>query len=87
MLVCTSMKKQQGLYLYIYTYIVRLLNYFANDQGCESGSGIFAWIRIRIRILFSNFSGSGSGFQISLDPDPVSAQILEQKKKRVQKGL
>ena len=24
--------------------------------------------------------GSGSGFQISLDPDPVSAQILEQKK-------
>ena len=24
--------------------------------------------------------GSGSGFQISLDPDPVSAQVLEQKK-------
>ena len=24
--------------------------------------------------------GSGSGFQISLDPDPVSTQILEQKK-------
>ena len=38
------------------------------------GSGVFAWIR------FSNFSGSGSGFQIFLDPDPVSAQILEQKK-------
>ena len=36
------------------------------------GSGVF-------------FSGSGSGFQISLDPDPVSAQILEQK--RVQTGL
>ena len=36
---------------------------------------------------FKNFSGSGSesGFQISLDPDPVSAQILEQKK--LQKGL
>ena len=47
-------------------------------QGCGYGSGVFAWIRIR----FSNFSGSGSGsgFQISLDPDPVSAQILEQKK-------
>ena len=31
---------------------------------------------------FPNFSGSGSGFQISLDPetDPVSVQILEQKK-------
>ena len=29
--------------------------------------------------------GSGSGFQISLDPDPVSAQILEPKK--LQKGL
>ena len=43
------------------------------------GSGVFAWIRIR----FSNFSGSG--FQISLDPDPVSAQILEQKK--MEKGL
>ena len=46
------------------------------------GSGVFAWIRIRIR--FSNFSGSGSdsesGFKISMDPDPVSAQILEQKK-------
>ena len=26
--------------------------------------------------------GSGSGFQISLDPGPVSAQILEQKKCR-----
>ena len=39
------------------------------------GSCVFAWIRIR----FSNFSGSGSGFKISLDPDPVSAQILEQK--------
>ena len=41
-------------------------------------AGVFAWIRIQ----FSNFSGSGygSGFQISLDPDPVSAQILEQKK-------
>ena len=47
------------------------------------GSGVFEWIRIRIR--FSKFSGSGSGFQISLDPDPVSAQILEQKK--MQKGL
>ena len=47
-------------------------------QGCGYGSGVFAWIRIRIR--FSNFSGSGSCFQISLDPDPVSAQILEQKK-------
>ena len=38
----------------------------------------FLWIRIR----FSHFSGSGSGFHISLDPDsdPVSAQILKQKK-------
>ena len=38
------------------------------------GSGVFACF------------GSGSGFQISLDPDPVSARILEQKK-RVKKGL
>ena len=36
----------------------------------------FLWIRIR----FSNLSGSVSGFLISLDPDPVSARILEQKK-------
>ena len=34
-------------------------------------------LRIRIRILFSNFSGSGIQ---TLDPDPVLAQILEQKK-------
>ena len=36
-----------------------------HDQGCGSGSGVFAWIRIR----FSNF----------LDPDlePVLAKILE----------
>ena len=47
----------------------------------SDGSVVFAWIRIR----FSNFSGSGSGFQISLDPDPVSAPIPEQK--GVQKGL
>ena len=32
------------------------------------GSGVFACF------------GSGSGFQISLDPDPVSARILEQRK-------
>ena len=43
------------------------------DQGFGSGSGVFACF------------GSGSGFQISLDLDPVSARILEQKK-RVQKG-
>ena len=51
------------------TYIHKLF------QGCGSGSGVFAWIRI------SNISGYGSGFQISLDPepDPVSAQILEPK--------
>ena len=38
--------------------------------GFESGSGVFACFV------------SGSGFQISLvlDPDPVSARILDQKK-------
>ena len=45
-------------------------------------------IRIRSDPVF--LPGSGSGFKISLDldphPDPVSAQILEQKK-RLQKGL
>ena len=39
---------------------------------------------LRIRsdpvFLHGSGSGSGSGFQISLDPDPVSDQILEQKK-------
>ena len=30
--------------------------------------------------VFLHGYGSGSGFQISLDPDPVSVQILEQKK-------
>ena len=35
-------------------------------------------MRIRSELVF--LPGSGSGFQIFLDPDPVSAQILEQKK-------
>ena len=39
-------------------------------------------LRIRIRSDMVFLTGSGSGFQISLDPDPVSAQILEQKKCR-----
>ena len=30
---------------------------------------------------------SGSGFQTSLDPDPVSAQILEQKIKSAERSL
>ena len=42
-------------------------------------------IRILLIDIFINLDqvllpGSGSGFQISLDPDPFSAQILEQKK-------
>ena len=48
----------------------------ADADPVPVGSGVFAWIRI----LFSNLAGSGSGFQISLDPDPVSAELLVQKK-------
>ena len=67
---------------------VKILTLFLElpyGQGCGSGSGVFAWIWIRIR--FSNFSGygSGSGLQ-TLDPDPVSARILEQKLQKVSKS-
>ena len=44
-----------------------------------------AGFRILIRSDPVFLHGSGSGFQISLDPDPVLARILEQK--RVQRGL
>ena len=46
------------------------MDVYMPDQGCGSGSG-------RIRCFFPE---SGSDFQISLDPDPASAQSLEQKK-------
>ena len=41
-------------------------------------------IRIRSDPVFLHGSGSGPGFQISLDP--VSAQILEQKSRKVSKS-
>ena len=67
----SNQKAEADLLLFIIRLLMSPKDY--HTQGCGSGSGV------------SNFSGSGSGFQISLDPDPVSAQILEQKK--LQKGL
>ena len=61
-------------------------------RGMSEGMGNGEYITTRVSkpdpgpVGSGVLPGSGSGFQISLDPDPVSAQILEPKK-RVQKCL
>ena len=51
-----------------------------NGLSVQCTHVLLAGLRIRIRSDPVFLHGSGSGFQISLDPDPVSAQILKYKK-------
>ena len=65
------------------SYFVRMEKVIRIQGGCISDwvSSLFRTRRVVDRVADPMFlHGSGSGFQISLDPDPVSAQILEQKK-------